>query len=84
MDEPEDPVGRADDLVLALRRLRRLVSQRDRLPHDSRDRSAIDREIDAAQRETWRLASTWDETEPRAGRGLDVDNDSVGGHFRGR
>ncbi len=64
MSELQDPDGRADELVHALRRLRRLVSQRDRLPRDSRDRFALQDEIDATQQHAWRLAAAWNESAP--------------------
>ena len=53
--------GRADELMAALRRLRNLTTERDRLPFESGERSRVQDEIDATQQDAWRLASTWDE-----------------------
>ena len=61
MTGSQEPGSRADDLMTALRRLRTLVTERDRLPHDSRERSRVQDEIDETQRDAWRLASTWEE-----------------------
>lgn len=69
MTGSHEPGGRAEDLVTALRHLRSLVTERDRLPHDSRERSRLQDEIDETQREAWRLAATWDEADPPVGAG---------------